>query len=60
MALLSKIREKEKSWISPAFGDHLTFLKISRSRGTQTAKPMIEAKAESEWFCDSSITNDVS
>ncbi|QFQ10599.1 hypothetical protein C1N69_18720 [Enterobacter sichuanensis] len=46
--LLSKIREKGKGWISPAFGGHLTFLKISRIRGTQTAKPMIEAKAESE------------
>lgn len=37
--LLSKIREKGKGWISPAFGGHLTFLKISRMRGTQIAKP---------------------
>jgi len=39
---------KRESWISPAFDGHLTFLKISRIRGTQIAKPMIEAKAESE------------
>lgn len=48
MASVSEIRQKWKGWISPAFGAHLTFLKISRIRGTQTAKPMIEAKAESE------------
>jgi hypothetical protein len=46
--VLSKNREEGKGWISPAFDGHLTFLKMRRIRGTQTAKPMIEAKAESE------------
>jgi len=42
------MREEGKGWISPAFDGHFTFLKMSRIRGTQTAKPMIEAKVESE------------
>ncbi|ENT2963093.1 hypothetical protein ACFFOA_004866, partial [Enterobacter cloacae] len=43
-----KSGKRGKGWISPAFAGHLTFLKMSRIRGTHTAKPMIEAKAESE------------
>jgi len=39
MASVSEIRQKWKGWISPAFGGHLTFLKMSRIRGTQIAKP---------------------
>ncbi|EJK92676.1 hypothetical protein UUU_03390 [Klebsiella pneumoniae subsp. pneumoniae DSM 30104 = JCM 1662 = NBRC 14940] len=46
--ILSKMREEGKGWISPAFDSHFTFLKMSRIKGTQTAKPMMEAKAESE------------
>ena len=39
MASVGEIRKKRKDWIPPAFGGHLTFLKMSRIRGTQIAKP---------------------
>jgi len=45
---LSEIMENGKGWRLPAFDGHLTFLKMSKIRGTQTAKPIIEANAESE------------
>ena len=45
---LPKIGGRRKGWRLPTFSGHLTFLKMSRIRGTQTAKPTIEANAESE------------
>ncbi|OKB56350.1 hypothetical protein A9F06_25770 [Klebsiella pneumoniae] len=48
--ILSKMREEGKGWISPAFDGHFTFLKMSRIKGTQTAKPMMELKPNQSDF----------
>jgi hypothetical protein len=37
--LLPEIGEKGEGWISPAFGGHLTFLKISKAKTRQMALP---------------------
>lgn len=37
--VLSKFRMKGKGWVSPAFGGHLTFLKMNKTKTRQIALP---------------------